>query len=108
MYISRRKFLQTTTAITAGAVCLFKSEVAKPFTHREVLSHKLHDKVSFSLLDSYARCMALVNEDARWQAQMMFHEAQLARQGGGTMSHTLGYQLYAFLEAQEHIARLSL
>ena len=53
------------------------------------------------IMINYARCMALEDTDARWQAQMWFHEAQSARSGGGTMSHKLGHRLNAFLNKHE-------
>ena len=57
--------------------------------------------VSVSLLKTFARSLALEDKDARWQAQMMFHKGQVAREGGGTMSHKIGYKHKAFLNQQE-------
>jgi hypothetical protein len=101
MSISRRKFIRATSIFTAGIAALFTAKVVRPSTHREVLGYKLHDEVSMTLLERYARSLALEDNAARWQAQMMFHKAQLAREGGGTMSHKLGYRHRAFVRKYE-------
>lgn len=59
------------------------------------------NSVGFSLLSTYARCLALKDPALSWEAQRRFHECQLSRERGGTMSHNLGYQLKAFLEDAE-------
>jgi len=101
MSITRRKFIKAVSAFTVGIAALFKAKSGKPNTHREVLGYRLHGEVSVSLLETYARSLALEDKAARWQAQMMFHKAQLAREGGGTMSHKLGYQHRAFVRKYE-------
>jgi hypothetical protein len=101
MSISRRKLIRVFSTLTIGIGAMFTAKVARPISHRELLGHKLHDDVSVSLLETYARCMALEDKDARWQAQMWFHEAQSARSGGGTMSQKLGHRLNAFLNKHE-------
>ena len=101
MSITRRKFIKAVSALAVGITGLFKARPARPSTNREVLGYKLHDEVSVSLLETYARSLALEDKAARWQAQMMFHKAQLAREGGGTMSHKLGYQHRAFVRKYE-------
>jgi hypothetical protein len=58
------------------------------------------NNVCLSLLATYAQCLGLRDEDLSWQAQLMFHKAQMARGGGGTMAHKLGGQLKSFL--REH------
>ncbi|MFC1795727.1 hypothetical protein ACFL1V_01460 [Pseudomonadota bacterium] len=100
MSLLRRKFLQHLTAIIAGLPFAAKA-VAQESPKRTALGYTLHDDVSLSLLETYARSLALKDADARWQAQLMFHQAQVARQGGGTMGHTLGYKHKAFVEEQE-------
>ena len=101
MSISRRKFVKATSILTIGFAALFKAKGVKSSTHRGVLGYQLHDDVSVSLLESYARSLALEDNGARWQAQMLFHKAQLAREGGGTMSHKLGYRHRAFVRKFE-------
>jgi hypothetical protein len=59
------------------------------------------DPVSLSLLATYVRCLTLPDPDLSWNAQIMFHEAQLARSHGGTMAMKLGSRLRAFLGSQE-------
>lgn len=69
---------------------------------REIARHVTEsDPVSLSLLTTYARCLNLTDDRARWSAQMQFHRAQIAREGGGTMGHKLGGQLECFLREQE-------
>jgi len=97
MPISRRKFINVASAFAVGFAAMFKAGNVKPDTGRKVLGYDLHDDVSVSLLKTYARSLALEDEDARWRAQMMFHETQLARRGGGTRAHVLGYQHDAFM-----------
>ena len=101
MSISRRKFVKAISVLTVGFAALFKAKTVKPSKHREVLGYQLHDDVSESLLKTYARSLALEDKAARWQAQMMFHKAQLAREGGGTMSQKLGYRHRAFVRKFE-------
>ena len=101
MSISRRKFINAASTFAVGLVAMFTARRAKPDTCREALGYQLHDDVSVSLLKSYARSLALEDKDSRWQAQMMFHDAQMARSGGGTMGHKLGYKHEAFLKQQE-------
>jgi len=50
-----------------------------------------------SLLATHAKCLSLRDSELSWQAQLTFHKARIARQGGGTTSHKLGHQLSAFL-----------
>jgi hypothetical protein len=101
MSVSRRMFIKATSILTVGIAALFKAKAVKSSTHREVLGYQLHDDVSVTLLERYARSLALEDKAARWQAQMMFHKAQLAREGGGTMSHKLGYRHRAFVRKFE-------
>ena len=100
MSLSRRNLIQQLMAIIAGFPFAAES-IAQESPKRTVLGHTLHNDVSLSLLATYARSLALKDEDARWQAQKMFHEAQLARWGGGPMGHTLGSKHDAFLAQQE-------
>ena len=102
MSISRRKFLRGASALTASIAFLFRSGVAKSNTTLELLGHRLHNDSSRSLVELYARSLALTDEDARWKAQEMFHAAQLSRWRGGTMGHKLGSLHRSFLEKQEY------
>lgn len=101
MSITRRKFIKAASALSIGIAALFKAKPIKSDSDREVLGHKLHDEVSMSLLETYARSLALEDKTARWQAQMMFHKSQIAREGGGTMSHKLGSRHKAFVRKCE-------
>ncbi len=103
MSVSRRKFLRIASTLGAGISGLFVARRAlpSPTTERDALGYKLHDDVSVSLLNTYARSLALKDERARWRAQMMFHKAQLARDQGGTEGHKLGYHHAAFVDARE-------
>ena len=101
MSISRRKLLAIFPMLTAGFIPAVKAQVESDGTPKAATDHQLHDEVSVSLLDTYSRSLALKDEDARWEAQMLFHEAQLARRGGGTMGHRLGYRHKHFVEAHE-------
>ncbi len=101
MSISRREALRILSLASAGLATTVNAHESLFDQARVVLGCRLHDDVSLSLLLTYARSLALGDADARWQAQMMFHEAQLARDGGGTMGHKLGYRHKAFLEANE-------
>ena len=101
MTISRRKILGFFPFLTIGFIPAVKAEEPEQDSPRTVLGHQLHDEVSVSLLNRYARSLALGNEKARWKAQMMFHEAQLARQRGGTDGHKLGYRHRDFVQAHE-------
>ena len=102
MSITRRKLLGFVPAISALFLPVSRAR-AKPKAHeRTCFGYKLHDDVSVSLLKTYARSLALEDDDARWDAQVMFHEAQLSRRGGGTMSHKLGSLRREFVEAHEH------
>jgi hypothetical protein len=78
MSLLRRNLFQHLMAIIAGLPFAAES-IAQESTRRTLLGHTLHDDVSLSLLATYARSLALEDEDARWQAQKLFHEAQLAR-----------------------------
>lgn len=102
MFVSRRKILGFLSVMPFGSISVATADESNQLSSNNVLGHQLHDDVSISLLHSYARALALENADARWEAQMMFHEAQLARQGGGTMGHKLGYRLKGFIEAHEN------
>jgi hypothetical protein len=99
MSITRRKLLGLLPVLTAGFIPAIKAEPEpQPDT---IFGYRLHDEVSWSLLKTYARSLTLVDSDARWEAQMMFHEAQLARRQGGTEGHRLGYRHKEALEAYE-------
>ena len=101
MSITRRKFLGLLPAVSAIFVPA-TSAAAKPESlSRTILGYRLHDDVSVSLLKRYSRSLALSDERVRWEAQMMFHEAQLARRQGGTIGHKLGYRHRDFVEAHE-------
>ena len=101
MSITRRKLLGLLPALSAGFMPALKAE-PKPQQAAEILfGYQLHDEVSVSLLKTYARSLALEDEPARWEAQMMFHEGQLARRQGGTLGHKLGYRHNAFVDAHE-------
>ena len=101
MPITRRKLLGLFPFLTVGLVPSVKAETPKQEPPGTVLGHQLHDEVSVTLLKRYARSLALHDEKARWEAQMMFHEGQLARQRGGTDGHKLGYRHKDFVEAHE-------
>ena len=101
MSITLRKLIKAISTLASGTAVLCKTKFVKPSTHQEVLGYKLHDDVSVTLLKDYARSLALKDKDARWQAQMMFHKCQIAREGGGTQSHVLGYKHEAFLNWKE-------
>jgi hypothetical protein len=101
MSISRRKILRFVPFLTVGFIPSAKAEEPKQESPGTVLGHQLHDEVSASLLNTYARSLALEDEEARWEAQMLFHEGQLARRSGGTRSHVLGYRHRNFVEAHE-------
>ena len=101
MTISRRKILGFFPFLAVGLIPSVKAEGPKQESPEIVLGHQLHDEVSISLLNTYARSLALKDKDARWEAQMLFHEAQLARRGGGTTGHRLGYRHKHFIEAHE-------
>ena len=101
MFISRRKILGLLPVLSAGFIPIAKAASKPPKTANEFFGHHLHDDVSVSLLKTYARSLALTDEKARWETQMMFHEAQLARQGGGTNGHRLGYRHQEAVEAYE-------
>jgi hypothetical protein len=101
MSISRRKILGLLPALSAGFIPVAKADPKPLQTANEFFGHRLHDDVSVSLLTTYARSLALIDEKARWEAQMMFHEGQLARQRGGTLGHKLGYRHKDFVEAHE-------
>jgi hypothetical protein len=101
MTITRRKILGFFPFLTVGLIPSAKAEQPTQEPSGTVLGHQLHDEVSVSLIETYARSLSLKDEDARWEAQIMFHEAQLARQRGGTLSHKLGYRHKELLEAYE-------
>ena len=101
MFISRRKILGLLPVLSASFIPLAMADSKSPKTANEFFGHHLHDDVSASLLKTYARSLALTDEKARWEAQMMFHEAQLARQQGGTEGHRLGYRHKDAVEAYE-------
>ena len=101
MSITRRKLLGFVPAISALFVPVFGVKAKPAKLERSCLGYLLHDDVSVSLLKTYARSMALEDKDARWEAQLMFHKAQIARQGGGTMGHKLGSLHMEFVEAHE-------
>lgn len=84
-----------------------KSTKTSPGAYLDIASlikkdRKNSNTVCLSLLATYARCLGLPDPKLSWQAQLMFHEAQIARDGGGTMGHELGYQLKSFLEQAEN------
>ena len=101
MSISRRKLLGFVPAISALFVPVARAKAKPTKIERTYLGYQLHDDVGVSLLKRYARSLALEDKDARWEAQMMFHEAQIARQGGGTMGHKLGSLHREFVEPHE-------
>ena len=101
MFITRRKILGLLPVLTAGFIPVVKADPKPRQAASEFFGHQLHDEVSVSLLKTYARSLALHDERARWEAQMMFHEGQLARRQGGTLSHKLGYRHRDFVEAHE-------
>jgi hypothetical protein len=101
MSITRRKLLGLLPAISAAFIPALRAKAKPARSSRSVLGYELHDDVSVSLLKRYARSLALKDEKVRWEAQRMFHEAQLARRGGGTLGHKLGYRHQDFVEAHE-------
>ena len=101
MIVTRRKLLGLLPAISAVLIPATSAEAQPESSSSTILGYRLHDDVSVSLLKRYARSLALSNERVRWEAQMMFHEAQLARRQGGTIGHKLGYRHRDFVEAHE-------
>ena len=101
MFISRRRILGFLPALPGGFIPVAQADSKPPKPTNEFFGHQLHDDVSISLLRTYARSLALIDEKARWEAQMMFHEGQLARQRGGTEGHRLGYRHKEAVEAYE-------
>ena len=101
MSITRRKLLGLLPAISAVFVPATSAEAKPESSSSTILGYRLHDDVSVSLLKRYARSLALSDEKVRWEAQMMFHEAQLARRQGGTIGHKLGYRHRDFVAAHE-------
>jgi hypothetical protein len=90
MSISRRKFLGFLTVLASGFSFSRPANARSHAPQRKFMGHQLHDDVSVSLLTLYARSLALKNPKERWEAQMMFHQAQLSREGGGTRPMKLG------------------
>ena len=72
MSITRRKLLGLLPAILAPA---FRAEAKPDSSTRSVLGYQLNDDVSVSLLKRYARSLALQDEAARWEAQMLFNNS---------------------------------
>ena len=101
MFVTRRKLLGLLPAISAVLIPATSAEAKPESSSSTILGYRLHDDVSVSLLKRYARSLALSDERVRWEAQMMFHEAQLARRQGGTIGHKLGYRHRDFVEAHE-------
>lgn len=101
MFTSRRSVLGLLSAAIASLPLAARAYGSPLEAPTAVLGCQLHDEVSLSLLRTYARSLALQDADARRKAQMMFHKAQLARDGGGTMGHKLGSRHKVFLEAHE-------
>jgi len=66
-------------------------------------THPVHDDVDRSNLATFLRCLSFEDRDIRMQALRLFHEAQLARWNGGTMSHKIGYRLTEFLVYYERL-----
>ena len=101
MFFSRRKLLGVFPFIAVAPPAVARAPASPEDGPRTVLGHHLHDDVSVSLLEDYARSLALEDERARWEAQMRFHETQITREWGGTMAHKLGYAQKRFVEAHE-------
>jgi hypothetical protein len=100
MFITRRKLIRFVPFLAVALAESLGGEDA-----RTVFGIKLHDDVSVSLVKTYARSLALDDEEARWQAQIMFHQAQLARRFWDGESFELGYRHLESLEANENIRR---
>jgi len=101
MFISRRKLLGLLPALATIFVPTLRAEAKPDWSTRSVLGYELHDDVSVSLLKRYARSLALQDEEARWEAQVLFHKAQLARERGGTMGMKLGSLQRSIVTAHE-------
>jgi hypothetical protein len=102
MFMSRRKLLGLLPAVYAPFIPASRAMGKTARTSRSVLRYEFHDEVSVRLLKTYARSLALADNKARWEAQMMFHEAQLSRQRcGDTLPQILGYRHNEFVEAHE-------
>lgn len=100
MSVSRRNFLGFFTALFSSITSWKPARAAKPDGARVVLGHQLHNDSDVSLVETYARSLALKG-GASWEAAMMFHEAQLSRERGGTVGHKLGSMHRSFVEASE-------
>jgi hypothetical protein len=101
MFITRRKLMRFVPFLAVALNAKGRTESVDSEGARAVLGVKLHDEVSVSLLKTYARSLALDDEEARWQAQIMFHQAQLARRFWGGESYELGHRHLEFLEENE-------
>ena len=101
MFITRRKLMRFVPFLAVTLAAKGRAESPAGEAVNRVLGIKLHDEVSVSLLQTYARSLALDDEEARWQAQIMFHQAQLARRFWDGESYELGYQHLEFLEENE-------
>jgi hypothetical protein len=101
MLITRRKLVRFVPFLAVALAAKGKTESPAGEAVHSVLGIKLHDEVSVSLLKTYARSLALDDEEARWQAQIMFHQAQLARRFWDDKSYELGHRHLEFLEENE-------
>lgn len=101
MSITRRKFLGFLSLLIPGYSTIKVAKADPQAPPRSFMGHQLHDDVSVSLLALYARSLALRSPKKRWEAQAMFHQAQLSREQGGTIGHKLGGAHKGYLKAVE-------
>ena len=101
MFITRRKLMRFVPFLAVALAVKGRTESLDGEDARTVFGIKLRDDVSVSLVKTYARSLALDDEEARWQAQIMFHQAQLARRFWDGKSYELGHQHLEFLEENE-------
>ena len=100
MFITRRKLIRFIPFLAAGLAAKGRTESLGGEDAGIIPDIRLHDEVSIALLKTYARSLALDDEEARWQAQIMFHQAQLARRFWDGESYELGHRHLEFLEAK--------
>ena len=105
MFITRRKLIRFVPFLAVALAAKGRAESLGGEDAHTVLGIRLHDDVSVSLVKTYARSLALDDEEARWQAQIMFHQAQLARRFWDGESFELGYRHLESLEANENPRR---
>ena len=102
MSITRRKLLGLLPVISAAFIPTLRAEAKPDSTIRSVLGYRLHDDESVSLLKRYARSLALKDEEARHEAQKIFHRAEnLILDNVQVTGYGARLRWDAFLEAHE-------